>query len=113
MANPTGRLIGEGGPARGEVSGTECGSFERRKGDSEETRRRRRKKRVGVGAGEAEPGGGIGHALIRGQCGAGEVGHARHLYQGDSLDEIWPTPRRMAPPYGLAETPKPAAGERP
>ena len=35
------------------------------------------------------------------------------LYQGDSLDEIWPTPRRMAPPYGLAETPKPAAGERP
>ena len=34
------------------------------------------------------------------------------VYQGDTLDEVWPTPRRMTPPYGLAETPKPAAGER-
>ncbi|HVH08683.1 MAG TPA: amidohydrolase family protein [Gemmatimonadales bacterium] len=33
------------------------------------------------------------------------------LYHGDTLDEVWPRPRKLEPPYGLAETPKPAAGE--
>jgi hypothetical protein len=32
------------------------------------------------------------------------------IYDGDTLDEIWPRPRKLVPPFGLAETPKTAAG---
>jgi hypothetical protein len=35
------------------------------------------------------------------------------LYQGDTLDEIWPRQRKTPAPYGLAETPTPKAGMRP
>ncbi|MEP7344560.1 MAG: amidohydrolase family protein [Gemmatimonadaceae bacterium] len=35
------------------------------------------------------------------------------LYDGASMDEIWPRQRKMMTPYGVAETPKTAAGERP
>jgi imidazolonepropionase-like amidohydrolase len=34
------------------------------------------------------------------------------LYQGDTLDEIWPRERKLTPPFGLVETPSPAAGIR-
>jgi Tol biopolymer transport system component len=34
------------------------------------------------------------------------------LYDGNTLDEIWPRERKLEPPFGLAETPKPAAGIR-
>ncbi|MDQ6827778.1 MAG: amidohydrolase family protein, partial [Gemmatimonadota bacterium] len=34
------------------------------------------------------------------------------LYSGDTVDELWPTPRKMMPPYGLTATPVTAAGER-
>lgn len=33
------------------------------------------------------------------------------LYEGDTLDEVYPRQRKMLPPYGLVETPRPAAGE--
>ena len=35
------------------------------------------------------------------------------LYDGDTVDEIWPRQRKTAAPYGLADTPKAVAGERP
>jgi len=34
------------------------------------------------------------------------------LYNGATLDEVWPRERKLEPPYGLADTPRPAAGER-
>lgn len=34
------------------------------------------------------------------------------LYEGDTLDEIWPRRRKTLTPYGLAETPETASGER-
>jgi imidazolonepropionase-like amidohydrolase len=34
------------------------------------------------------------------------------LYDGDTLDEIWPRQRKQESPFGLTETPKPGAGER-
>jgi imidazolonepropionase-like amidohydrolase len=34
------------------------------------------------------------------------------LYDGNTLDEIWPRERKLEPPFGLAETPKPVAGIR-
>ena len=34
------------------------------------------------------------------------------LYEGDTMDEIWPRKRKMPAPYGLVETPKTAAGEK-
>jgi cytosine/adenosine deaminase-related metal-dependent hydrolase len=34
------------------------------------------------------------------------------MYEGDTLDEVWPKARKTTPPYGLTETPKTAAGER-
>ena len=34
------------------------------------------------------------------------------LYSGDTLDELWPTPRKTIAPYGLTATPITAAGER-
>ncbi|MFN8570720.1 MAG: amidohydrolase family protein [Gemmatimonadaceae bacterium] len=34
------------------------------------------------------------------------------LYDGDSLDEVWPRQRKTVSPYGLVEAPKTAAGER-
>jgi len=35
------------------------------------------------------------------------------VYDGDSLDEVWPRQRRTEPPYGLTATPSTTAGERP
>ncbi len=35
------------------------------------------------------------------------------LYDGDSMDEVWPRQRKQQAPYGLADTPKTAAGEKP
>ncbi len=32
------------------------------------------------------------------------------LYDGDTLDEVWPRERKTEPPYGLTERPSPAAG---
>jgi hypothetical protein len=32
------------------------------------------------------------------------------LYDGDTMDEIWPRQRKNVAPYGLTETPKTAAG---
>ena len=34
------------------------------------------------------------------------------LYDGNTLDEIWPRETKLEPPFGLAETPKPVAGIR-
>ena len=34
------------------------------------------------------------------------------LYDGNTLDEIWPREKKLEPPFGLVETPKPAAGIR-
>lgn len=34
------------------------------------------------------------------------------LYEGESMDEVWPRQRKTLPPYGLVEAPKTAAGER-
>ncbi len=34
------------------------------------------------------------------------------LYDGNTLDEVWPRPRKLEPPFGLVEAPKVAAGER-
>jgi Tol biopolymer transport system component len=33
------------------------------------------------------------------------------LYEGDTMDEVWPRQKKMVQPYGVAETPKPLAGE--
>ena len=35
------------------------------------------------------------------------------LYEGNTMDDIWPRQRKMTAPYGLTETPKTAAGEKP
>lgn len=35
------------------------------------------------------------------------------LYEGATLDEVWPRPRKTAPPYGLVEAPHTAAGIKP
>ncbi len=35
------------------------------------------------------------------------------LYEGETLDEVWPRQRKTTAPYGLTETPKTPAGERP
>ena len=34
------------------------------------------------------------------------------LYQGETLDEVWPRQRKTEPPYGLTEKPRPVAGEK-
>src|SRR5262249_51060887 len=34
------------------------------------------------------------------------------LYDGNTLDEVWPRTRKLEPPYGLTETPRTAAGLR-
>jgi cytosine/adenosine deaminase-related metal-dependent hydrolase len=34
------------------------------------------------------------------------------LYDGDTLDEVWPRTRKIEPPYGLTAAPATAAGER-
>jgi imidazolonepropionase-like amidohydrolase len=34
------------------------------------------------------------------------------LYDGNTLDELWPRQRKLEPPAGLAERPRPAAGIR-
>jgi cytosine/adenosine deaminase-related metal-dependent hydrolase len=34
------------------------------------------------------------------------------LHDGATLDELWPRPRKLEPPFGLTDTPQTAAGER-
>jgi imidazolonepropionase-like amidohydrolase len=34
------------------------------------------------------------------------------LYEGDTVDEVWPRQRKTLAPYGLADMPKTAAGEK-